>query len=151
MVIKLTETDIRNIVKTVLTETMTRLPKALFHKANPLYRKSIATKGLIPQIGDSYKCHWEGTEDKNNLIPLVFLYDIKKDEEYDSTYDDDIWAVDTSQLDIAHIGKDPDPWMKSLTYDKPIPPSALKLIYKGRKYRDSDDAPDHSDIYKNYL
>jgi hypothetical protein len=108
-----------------------RIPSLLYHKSNPANRKSIQLHGLIPQVGDSYKAHWD---DRDDLAPLVFLYDVKKIRggEYDTTYDDDIYRIDMSKLDEKYIAKDPDSWMKGcFTYSAPIPPDAITLIYKG--------------------
>ena len=152
LIIKLTESDLHRIIKDsicqVITETIRyKLPRLLYHKAPIAARKSIMKNGLIPSIGDSYKAHWDDRED---LKPYVFLYDHNtvNNGEYDSTYDDDIYAVDVSQLDKKHIFKDPDKSMKGcLAYDIPIPISAIKMVYKGSK-RDSSDLSVHSHIYE---
>ena len=152
LIIKLTESDLHRIIKDsvcqVITETIRyKFPKYLYHKAPISFRKSILRKGLIPSVGASYKAHWDDAED---LKPYVFLYDHNAvdDGEYDSTYDDDIYAVDVSQLDRKHIFRDPDKTMKGcLVYDLPIPPSTIRLIYKGSK-KDSNDLSVHSHIYE---
>lgn len=43
------------------------MPKYLFHKSSPLNRGSILHSGLLPKIGSSYLCHWEG---KKNFIAI---------------------------------------------------------------------------------
>ena len=152
LIIKLTESDLHRIIKDsvcqVITETIRyKLPRLLYHKAPIAARKSIMKNGLIPSIGDSYKAHWDDRED---LKPYVFLYDHNtvNNGEYDSTYDDDIYAVDVSQLDKKHIFRDPDKSMKGcLVYDIPIPISAIKMVYKGSN-RDSSDLSVHSHIYE---
>jgi len=152
LIIKLTESDLHRIIKDsvcqIITETIRyKLPRFLYHKAPIAARKSIMKNGLIPSIGDSYKAHWNDRED---LKPYVFLYDHNtiSNGEYDSTYDDDIFAVDVSQLDKKHIFKDPDKSMKGcLAYDIPIPISAIKMVYKGSN-RDSSDLSVHSHIYE---
>ena len=152
LIIKLTESDLHRIIKDsvcqVITETIRyKLPRLLYHKAPVAARQSIMKNGLIPSVGDSYKAHWDDRED---LKPYVFLYDHNtvNNGEYDSTYDDDIYAVDVSQLDKKHISRDPDKSMKGcLAYDMPIPVSAIKMVYKGSK-RDSSDLSVHSHIYE---
>lgn len=142
MVIQLKESEICNLVK----ESVSRLLKTqfLYHKAPKFARKSILKNGLIPSVGNSYKAHWDDRED---LTPYIFLYNYEVFGEYDSTYDDDIYAIDVKQLDKKHLAKDPDSYMKGcLVYDLPIPPTAIKLIYKGSN-RDSDDLTKHSYIY----
>ena len=152
LIIKLTESDLHRIIKNsvyqVITETIRyKLPRFLYHKAPIAVRQSIMKNGLIPSVGDSYKAHWN---DKEDLNPYIFLYDHNtvNNGEYDSTYDDDIYAVDVSQLDKKHIFRDPDKSMKGcLVYDIPIPISAIKMVYKGSK-RDSSDLSVHSHIYE---
>ena len=153
LIIKLTESDLHRIIKEsvcqVITETIRyKLPRLLYHKAPIAARQSIMKNGLIPSVGDSYKAHWDDRED---LKPYIFLYDHNTIDngEYDSTYDDDVYAVDVSQLDKKHIFRDPDKTMKGcLVYDLPIPLSAIKLVYKGSK-RDSSDLSVHSNIYES--
>lgn len=127
-----------------------KLPKLLYHKSPISCRKSILRGGLIPQIGPSYSSHYEGSG--KELKPYIFLYSHEKAKngEYDSTYDDDIYAIDTSQLDIYHLQNDPDKYMKGcFVYDLNIPTSAIKLIYKGSR-KDSDDISlkRHDNIYE---
>lgn len=122
--------------------------KYLYHKSGTFNRDSILRNGLIPQVGPSYKAHWN---DDENLKPFIFLYDHAKvqDGEYDTTYDDDIYAIDVKQLDREHLRRDPDRDMKGCwVYDQKISPSAIKLIYKGSK-KDSGDLTLHRNIYKN--
>ena len=141
-IIQLKESEIIGLVK----ESVSRVLKSnfLYHKANVTARKSILKNGLVPLVGDSYKAHWD---DQENLKPYVFLYDYNMFGEYDSTYDDDIYAVDIKQLDKKHLYKDPDEYMKGcFAYDLPIPPTAIKLVYKGSK-KDSGDLSQHSYIY----
>lgn len=124
-------------------------PRFLYHKSPISVRKSIMKQGLIPQIGDSYKCHYEGSGSK--LKPYVFMYDHNTiaDGEYDSTYDDDIFSINTEMLDWNHVYPDPDTYMKGcFVYDLPIPPEALKLIYKGST-KDSDNLSSHFNIYES--
>lgn len=102
------------------------LPKHLYHKSAICNRLSILREGLKPQIGDSYRCHWDY---KTALKPLIFLYD-PLILEYDSTYDDDIYQIDISKLDKRRITKDPDKEMKGCyVYSASI--TSYSLIYKG--------------------
>ena len=152
LIIKLTESDLHRIIKNSVCQVITeairyKFPRFLYHKAPIAARKSIMKNGLIPSVGDSYKAHWNDRED---LKPYIFLYDHNtvNNGEYDSTYDDDIYAIDVSQLDKKHIFRDPDKSMKGcLAYDIPIPISAIKMVYKGSK-RDSSDLSVHSHIYE---
>ncbi len=141
--VRITEQALKNAIKTVLVESRFSV---LYHKSPSSCRKSILKNGLIPNVGDSYKAHWDYGDD---LTPYVFLYDHNtiKNGEYDSTYDDDIYSIDTKQLDLKHLKKDPDSGMRGcFVYDSIIPASAIKLVYKGSK-KDSGDLSRHLDIY----
>ena len=76
--------------------------------------------------------YWEGS--KKELEPVIFAYD-KDKKEYDSTYDDDIYEIDTTKLKKEDWKKDPDEGMYdifgSIVYSKKIPKDAIKLIYEG--------------------
>lgn len=105
-----------------------------YHTSNPYFRDKIEKEGLIPKVGDSYFCHWEGelfngkkVEKPEDLPKYVFL----AKEPYDSTYDDDIWEVDESKLDMNYLDKDPG-LPGAFVYSKRIPRSAIKLIYEGK-------------------
>jgi GNAT superfamily N-acetyltransferase len=152
--IRLTESDLHRIIKESIYRIITEIDTnghsiVLFHKSPISCRKSILKKGLLPSVGDSYKAHWDDRED---LTPYIFLYDHNtiNGGEYDSTYDDDIYAVDVSQLDNEHLFNDPDNDMNGcFVYDIPIPTSAIKLVYKGTE-GDSDERlmAKHSHIYE---
>ena len=153
--IRLTESDLHRIIKEsiyrIITEIDTnRHSRVLYHKSPISCRMSILKKGLLPSVGDSYKAHWD---DKEDLTPYIFLYDHNtiNGGEYDSTYDDDIYAIDVSQLDKEHLFNDPDGSMNGcFVYDIPIPTSAIKLVYKGTE-GDSDERlmAKHSHIYES--
>ncbi len=151
--IKLTESDLHTIIKESVIQVMEealkyKFPRFLYHKAPITVRRSIIKNGLVPSVGDSYKAHWDDMED---LKPYVFLYDHDtiNNGEYDSTYDDDIYRIDVSQLDKKHIFRDPDKSMKGcFVYDIPIPISAIKIVYKGSE-GDSNDLSVHSNIYES--
>ena len=119
---------VEGVVNKFLTEnTMTML----YHKSPISCRESILKNGLQPSVGDSYKAH---VDDREDLTPYIFLYDHNtiNNGEYDSTYDDDIYAIDVTQLDMEHLFHDPDEYMNGCyVYDLVIPPSAIKLVYEG--------------------
>jgi hypothetical protein len=155
--VKITLDDIRqmvmecigNIVEDGPSDVISKLPSTLYHKSPIGFRKSILKNGLIPNVGSSYRAHYDGVN--SDLKPYIFLYnhDEVKDGEYDSTYDDDIYAIDTSKLDVSHLHKDPDEYMRGcLVYDLKIPISAIKLVYRGSN-KDSDDMSlkPHNHIY----
>lgn len=106
----------------------------MYHKAPPSIRKNIKEEGLKTKVGNSYQGHWNGTDKEENLESVIFAYD-KNKKIYDTTYDDDIWEIDTSKLNKENWKKDPDEWIYnkygSLIYNKNIPKDAIKLIYQG--------------------
>lgn len=97
-------------------------PTIVYHKSNPVFRDKIALQGLLPMKGDSYSCHSPSDEDP----PAIFAC---TDQNYDSTYDDDIYSIDTS-LCANNWFVDNEVCNGVVTY-QPIPLDAIKLIYKG--------------------
>jgi hypothetical protein len=110
------------------------IPSKVYHKASPMFRECIQEHGLVPNVGESYESHWLGTDNETKLTPVIFVYD-KTIQEYDSTYDDDIWEIDTKKLDESKWNKDIDEYMYegfgSITYDAIIPIEAITLVYAG--------------------
>lgn len=96
----------------------------LYHKSNPVYRNNILENGLIPSIGDSYRCHYEDNNHKD-IKPAIFTCD---DTTYDTTWDDDMWEIISSNI----IWQEDELCYKGcfLTYHS-IPIDCIKLIYKG--------------------
>ena len=135
----ITESDISKIVRRVLSEITTGkkqrlvkpnrpIPNILYHVSNPRFRKQILSHGLKPKVGYSYSAHYD---DNKGLTPVIFL---KGANDYDSTYNDDRWAIDTSTLDKSCLYADFDDYMAKqgcLVYTKVIPPSSLHLVHKG--------------------
>lgn len=115
-----------------INENRIYIPKYLFHKSSYLIRNKILNEGLKANIGASTFIH----SGHKNLQSGVFLFDANK-EVYDSTYDDDIWVIDTSKLDKSKFIKDYDEYMYetfgSVVYTEDISKSNIKLIYKGSK------------------
>ena len=105
-----------------------QIPNILYHVSNPHFRKNILAQGLKPMVGDSYRAHFD---DIDELLPVIFL---KDKNDYDSTYNDDRWAIDTSTLDKSCIFADFDDYMAKhgcYVYTKPIAPSSMHLLHKG--------------------
>mgnify|MGYP001772706333 CR=1 FL=1 len=124
----------KSLNQVILEVKTPKLPNLLYHKSNPINRNNIEKDGLKIQVGDSYIMHWEVEKDSSKLEKLIFMYD-KNVDEYDTTYDDDIWEIDVSKLDKSKIHGDPDTWMWKnkgcWVYTKDIPTEAIKLVYKG--------------------
>lgn len=108
------------------------IPQYLYHKSNPKFREKILSEGLKPQKGDSYTLWFEDhfEKSKDEIEPLIFLYDASI-REYDSTYDDDIYKIDTSKISKVLLEQDPTLSDYCYTYPITIKPEAFELIYKG--------------------
>ena len=116
-------------------------PKIIWHKSVPFFRDKIDKEGLKVMKGDSYMSH----SPEKSSPPAIFGYfgDI---DYYDSTYDDDIWEIDTTKIPNVQwfIDKEVgvDVQLGVVTYQN-IPRNAIKLIYKGTEEdvnTDNDEA-----------
>lgn len=101
----------------------------VFHKSSPKWRDDILQLGLKTSVGDCYMTY---VGEEEQCIPAIFATDSENKENlFDSTYDDDIWAIDTKVADVK--------WFKDkhfqgnhhiVTFEN-ITPNAIKLVYKG--------------------
>ena len=101
--------------------------KYVYHTSNPIFRDKISKEGLIPK-GESES--WlSGTKIDGKVIFVVNSN--KENYRFDSTYDDDIYRIDTTKLNNKWYN-DPnfDDGLHLITFDK-IPLNSIKLIYKG--------------------
>ena len=65
------------------------------------------------------------------MKPLVFLYD-KDICEYDTTYDDDVYRIETARLDKRKISSDPDRSMTGCyAYSAVITSLYCDMVYNG--------------------
>ena len=100
----------------------------VYHSSNPAFRDMIAKEGLIPQ-GKSES--WLSNTNIDGKVIFAVNSDSKKDRWY-STYDDDVYRIDTSNLDNKWYNdtnfnvQD----KRIVTFDA-IPSKSIKLIYKG--------------------
>lgn len=109
--------------------------KYVVHTSNPFNRDSIKEYGIRAVLGECYLIYADsnyGEEDE--CVPAVFATNsIKKKDLFDSTYDDDIWVIDTERAGVqwykdAHFeGGD----YKHIVTFEDIPVDAIRLIYKG--------------------
>lgn len=68
------------------------------HKSNPVWRENIKLTGLQVSVGECYQIYVGGdVECKETIFPTDSL---SKNEMFDSTYDDDIWLIDTECANI---------------------------------------------------
>jgi len=105
-----------------------KVNKYIYHTSNPIFRDKINSVGLIPQ-GKSEA--WLTDTKIDGKVIFAVNSDNKKDW-WDSTYDDDIYQIDTTGLNNTWYN---DPNFKVqdkriITFEA-IPKSAIKLIYKG--------------------
>ena len=101
-------------------------PTTVYHKSNPGFRKIIDVEGLKPQKGDSYNCH----SPENDAMPAIFGY--IGDNEYDNSYDDDIWKIDTKNTpNVWYIDLETNGHVQTVMTYEPISRSNIELIYKG--------------------
>lgn len=128
----------KNFIKTTLQDFLNEnhtphlvevIPnKYVYHTSNPIFRDKILEEGLIPK-GKSES--WlSDTKIDGQVIFAVNSND--KKYVWDSTYDDDIYQIDTTGLknvwyNDPNFGTDE---LHIITFEA-IPPRSLKLIYRG--------------------
>ena len=106
--------------------------KFVVHKSNPVWRENIELTGLQTSVGDCYQQHVGGDEE---CKPSIFATDsLDKEQMFDSTYDDDIWIINTECAEVT--------WYKDRHFDngdykhhivtfENISPECLRLLHKG--------------------
>ena len=102
--------------------------KYVYHTSNPIFRDKISKEGLIPK-GKSES--WL-SDTKIDGEVIFEVNSLDKNDWWDSTYDDDIYRINTSNLNNKWFN-DPNFDLKDnriITFEN-IPMSAIKLIYKG--------------------
>lgn len=103
----------------------------LYHKSNPRNRNRILKNGLVPYRGPQ----WLDSDEIKGDAVFATNSDNEKDW-FDSTYDDDVWRIDTSKLSNvkwffdSHFDWNPDK-NKHMYTRSYIPVSALELIKQG--------------------
>ncbi len=101
------------------------------HKSNPIFRNSIMSEGLKAKAGECYRIY-VGYGKK--CIPAIFATNSKnKRAWFDSTYDDDIWFIDTTKIPDVKWFKDRhyESTKKHIVTFQDIPRDALTLFYEG--------------------
>jgi len=112
--------------------------KYVYHTSNPIFRDSISKEGLIPK-GKSES--W--LSDTKIDGEVIFVVNSNKEKYFwDSTYDDDIYRIDTSKLNNKWFN---DPNFDSdgihlITFER-IPLNSIELIYKGSFSLDESKDP----------
>jgi hypothetical protein len=127
--------------------------KIVIHKSSPVWRESILKTGLQASAGECYKIY-AGYGEK--CIPAIFATNsINKRAWFDSTYDDDVWAINTELIPNVKWYKDrhfESSKKHIVTFDN-IPSEAIELMREGTGrdlMRESSENKDmDNDIEKN--
>jgi len=132
---KLIDTIIRLVNEEVYSPAGSKYEpgKYVAHKSNPLWRDNIELTGLQTSVGECYK-QFAGDDDIPCKEAIFATDSVNEDEMFDSTYDDDIWIIDT---ECAGVDWHKDRHFENGDYQKHIvtfnniSPDCIKLIYKG--------------------
>jgi hypothetical protein len=102
--------------------------KYVYHTSNPIFRNKISKEGLIPK-GKSET--WLSDTKIDGKVIFAVNSDDKEDW-WDSTYDDDIYKIDTTNLNNKWYN-DPnfDLDNKRIITFENIPLNSIQMIYKG--------------------
>ena len=103
----------------------------VIHKSNPMFRDKIMENGLKVRAGECYKVYvGYGIKCK----PAIFATNsTNKRAWFDSTYDDDIWEINTEMIPDVKWYKDRhfESRSKHIVTFQDIPKEAITLKYKG--------------------
>jgi len=105
--------------------------KIVIHKSNPKVRNKILNEGLKARAGECYKIY-AGYGEK--CIPAIFATNsTNKRAWFDSTYDDDIWEINTEMIPDVKWYKDRhyESRSKHIVTFQDIPKEAITLHYEG--------------------
>ena len=105
--------------------------KIVVHKTSPVWRENILKTGLQVSTGDCYKTY-VGYGEK--CVPAIFATNsTNKRAWFDSTYDDDVWAINTELIPKVKWYKDRhfESTKKHIVTFENIPPKAIELIHEG--------------------
>jgi hypothetical protein len=105
--------------------------KIVIHKSNPMFRDKIMEQGLKVRAGECYKTY-VGYGEK--CIPAIFATNsTNKRASFDSTYDDDVWEINTEMIPDVKWYKDKHYESRSkhiVTFEN-IPVDAITLKHEG--------------------
>jgi hypothetical protein len=105
--------------------------KIVVHKSNPMFRDKITEQGLKVRAGECYKIY-AGYGEK--CIPAIFATNsTNKRASFDSTYDDDVWEIDTEMIPDVKWYKDRhyESSKKHIVTFENIPADAITLKHGG--------------------
>jgi RNA:NAD 2'-phosphotransferase (TPT1/KptA family) len=102
--------------------------KFVYHTSNPHFRDNISKEGLVPK-GKSES--WLSSTKISGKVIFAVNSDDSKDW-WDSTYDDDIYRIDTTGLNNKwYVDPNFDLGDNRIITFENIPVESIKLIYKG--------------------
>ena len=105
--------------------------KIVIHKSNPKVRDKISNEGLKVRAGECYKIY-AGYGEK--CVPAIFATNsTNKRASFDSTYDDDVWEINTEMIPDVKWYKDRHYESRSkhiVTFEN-IPVDAITLKHEG--------------------
>ena len=113
--------------------------RLVVHVSNPVWRENIKLTGLQVSVGDCYSNHvGDFISDNKDLYtgcqPAIFATNsLNKKDRFDSTYDDDIWLIDTECAGVKWYWDIHFEWgdyPHIVTFEN-ISPECIKLIHKG--------------------
>jgi len=102
--------------------------KFVYHTSNPIFRDKISKEGLIPKERSEA---WLTTTKILGKVIFAVNSDNKKDW-WDSTYDDDIYKIDTTNLkNTWYVDPNFDLADHRIITFENIPLKSIKIIHKG--------------------
>jgi len=124
----------------------------IVHKSNPMFRDKIIEEGLKVRAGECYKIYvGYGIKCK----PAIFATNTtNKRAWFDSTYDDDIWFIDTRMIPDVKWYKDRhfESTKKHIVTFQDIPKEAITLKYEGTGSGDVKTWPkDSPNLYESRI
>ena len=135
MKIVITESQYRKLQEQRVKGEEVTPGRYVVHSSNPSNRDNISTTGLQVSLGECYLIYADSNYGEDDeCVPAIFATNsVKKKELFDSTYDDDVWVIDTERANVQ--------WYKDAHFDggdtkhivtfEDIPVDAIRLIYKG--------------------
>lgn len=124
------ETHIKNNIQEDVEKFIEKINPYVYHTAHPKLRKRIEEKGIEAFRG----VQWMSDTPIKGKAVFATNSDNPQDW-FDSTYDDDVWRIDTTKIPDVKWFDDPnfswDKKYKHIVTKNSIPRSAIKLIKKG--------------------
>jgi hypothetical protein len=115
-------------LKEIMDNNKIKVNRYLYHVSNPKYRNKINKYGLKPKIGE------QRTGELSDVKAIFATNTDDKKWWFDSTYDDDVWRIDTKKSNnrwYTDKNFDTDVYNPHVVTFTDIPKDAISLIYKG--------------------